>query len=174
MKMFQGRAGGLKEDCYATLLAHAQGAASVLEFGPGGSTFAFIEAGVKRIVTCEHDAGWLDKARSRFAEHSAVSVHLYQNAPNVTVEGLSARAKFDLAFVDSPPGNRFRVEHEGQEGLSRFNTLAFAIRRAPVVLLHDAGRDGEQASLARLAAMGHGVEILAGRGNIARITRGAA
>lgn len=172
MKLFQGRKGGLKEDCYATLLEHGKRAASVIEFGPGGSTYAFIEAGCEKIVTCEHDDEWLAKAEKRFAEYDQVQVLRYRNEPKVVVEGLHGRASFDLAFVDSPLGVAGkRLEHPGQEGCARLNTLEYALKRAPVVLLHDAHRDGEQASLERIKADGHKVEMIPGRGNMARITR---
>src|SRR5690606_2866892 len=95
----------------------------------------------------------------------------YRNDPKVVVEGLHGRTRFDLAFVDSPPGNKDRVELAGQEGASRMNTLLYALSRAPVVLLHDAHRPGEQESLRRVAEAGHKVETLPGRGNFARIVR---
>lgn len=170
MKLFQGRGGGITERCYSTLLNQARGVASVLEFGPGGSTFAFIEAGARSIVTCEHDDHWLEKAKERFESYPQVLVLPYRNEPQVTVEGIGGW-HFDLAFVDGPPGNRHRVEQPGQEGKSRLNTLLYALERAPVVLLHDAHRPGEQASLGWLQERGHTVEILPGRGNIARVTK---
>lgn len=169
MRLFQGKAGGITADCYRTLLEQAQGVVGVLEFGPGGSTFAFIEAGAQSIVTCEHDGAWLEKAKKRFAGHPQVEVLRYRNEPQVTVEGMG-NWHFDLAFVDAPAGNRHRIEQPGQEGRSRLNTLLYALDRAAVALLHDAHRPGERASLEWLRAHGHTVEILPGRGNIARVT----
>lgn len=169
MRLFQGRAGGITERCYATLLDQARGAERVLEFGPGGSTFAFIEAGAREIVTCEHDGRWLGKARKRFAAYPQVKVLAYSNAPDVSIEGLADR-RFDFAFVDSPAGNHERIEQPGQEGLSRLNTMLYALAHAPVALLHDTRRDGEVASLRWLQSNGYNVDILPGRGNIARVT----
>lgn len=169
MRLFYGPSGGITERCYSTLLGQAKGAASVLEFGPGCSTFAFIEAGARCIVTCEHDAHWLTKAKGRFENYPHVTVLPYRNEPTVAVVGMGDW-HFDLAFVDSPPGNRHRIEQPGQEGKSRLNTVLYALDRADVVLLHDAHRPGERASLMWLQAQDYGIEILPGRGNIARIT----
>lgn len=144
----------------------------VLEFGPGVSTLAFVEAGCTRIATCEYQERWIGVAQERFKDFPQVTLHRFVNAVDVVVHGLS-RKEFDLAFVDAPLGGeaRSRMLLPGQEECSRFNTLLYAIARAPVVLLHDAKRDGEQRSLDRIRQMGHTVEMIDTPKGLARIIR---
>lgn len=143
------------------------GAEHVLEFGPGFSTYAFLEAGCQ-VVTLEHSPYWHGKAQHRFKDDERVKIVPYMNlrviyAPKV--EGM----RFDLAFVDSPQGvsKPGHVVHRGQEGLSRYNTMRFALEAAPVVLLHDANRRGERATLKKLVGAGYRVELIGKR--IARV-----
>lgn len=149
--------------------AERLGARRVLEFGPGHSTYAFLEAGCG-VVTLEHDSYWRHKARRKFGNDKRVKIVPYVNKPTVLVpHGALGETPFDLAFVDSPQGvsKPGHVTHPGQEGLSRCNTMRFALGVAPVVLLHDAQRRGEQATLERLANEGFGIEQVSRR--IARV-----
>lgn len=160
---------------YGALLAECRRAAArtVLEFGPGVSTLALIEAGCERIVSCEHDEDYLAKACAQFKEHRQVSLHQYRNAVEVHVQGVSPEKRFDLAFVDSPVGMEARraVRLPGQEECSRYNTCMYALARAPIVLLHDAKREAERHTLARLATDGYLIEMIDTPKGIARITR---
>lgn len=151
---------------YGNLLKYATGAKSALEFGPGLSTLALVEAGVSEIVTCEHDPQWLQEARTRLKEFPGVRVEEYQNvAPEALCVALDGHPQFDLAFVDSPSGvqgnakKAQRVRLPGQEDCSRLNTCLAALRHSPVVYLHDWFRANERATLGRLGAMGHKVTI---------------
>jgi hypothetical protein len=140
-----------RED-YDLLLAEATGKKSVLEFGPGFSTYALIEAGVPRILCCEYLEKWADIARERFKDYPQVEVIPYVDASVATADIVG---EFDLAFVDSPKGYAgARVIHPGQEDCSRFNTCLLALQHAPVVLLHDAGRPLERGTLGRLNRLG--------------------
>jgi hypothetical protein len=161
-------------DDYGALLAECRriNARTILEFGPGISTLALIESGAERIATCEYQDQWIAAAQERLKGHRQVSLHRYRNDAEVSVNGL-CRARFDLAFVDSPVGQPSprSVTHPGQEECNRLNTVLYAISRAPVVLLHDAKREGEGYTLARVAAAGHAVTMIATRKGIARIER---
>lgn len=163
---------------YGLLMELAKDAKSVLEFGPGISTLALIEAGVGKIVTLEHDPEWFDVAVAKFKEYPQVTVGHYADEVPVTADKI-ADQEFDLAFVDSPKGfihpvpgiKGVRKRHAGYEDCSRFNTCAFALERAPVVYLHDAKRPLERGTLGRLNAMGHKFELMPGRAGMARIWR---
>ena len=147
-----------------TLLVGIAGKAkSVVEFGPGYSTFAFIEAGVPEIVGLEHDPKWHEAQVERFKEYPSVTVDWYWNeAPVARVPDWVRDHEFDVAFVDSPKGYAgARIAHPGQEDCSRLNTCLAALELAPVVYLHDAIRPLERCSLARLAMLGHKVEWVA-------------
>jgi hypothetical protein len=143
-----------------------------LEFGPGISTLALVEAGAA-VVTCEYSERWLNGARELLKGYSEVRVLRYFNEPEARVEGLAAAETFDMAFVDSPLGlpSRGAVRHAAQEECNRLNTVLFAIERAPVVLLHDARRPGEQETLKAVIAAGHSVSRIETRKGIARIER---
>jgi predicted O-methyltransferase YrrM len=150
------------------------GAKSVLEFGPGASTQTFLDLGVERIVTCEHLDQWLDVAKERFKDAPRVTVLKFYDEFPVVVDGLDTEEQFDIGFVDSPKGfDPVRKVHEGYEDYSRLNTLIFALERCKVVLLHDALRAHEQASLRRLQDDGtiDGVALLTSEIGMARIIR---
>ena len=155
---------------YGALLTEVRrvGARSALEFGPGASTLALIEGGCESILSFEHDARWLASAREQLAAFPHVRVERYENLPELRPLG----AEFDLAFVDSPNGEeKRRIRHPGQADCARFNTVLAALQAAPLVLLHDARRPGEQATLRRVEAAGCRVSMIDTPKGIARIER---
>lgn len=160
-------------DDYRALLDLARGKRRVLEFGPGVSTLALLEASCERIASCEHTETWFSKAAARYADDPRVTVYRYFDEVPVTVDRLPYDAEFDFAFVDSPVGDGGKRQkyHLDREDCSRLNTLEFALQRAPIVALHDAKRDGEQASLARLEAQGFRWHMIDTRKGIAVIER---
>jgi hypothetical protein len=161
---------------YGMLLREVAGAKSALEFGPGISTLALIEAGVGRIVTLEHDPIWFVKAKEKFKDYPQVEVRPYKDEPVVEAD---VEGEFDIAFVDSPKGfvhvvrgvEGARKKHPGQEDCSRLNTCLFALKHAPIVYLHDASRPLERGTLGRLNKMGHRFEFTPGRAGMAKIWR---
>ena len=158
---------------YAALLNEIKhiGARTVLEFGPGYSTLAFIEAGCTDICTLEHNPRWFSLAKARLGAFPAVHIKSYRNTEEIQIPELNGKA-FDLIFIDSPSGvdQKSHVSFASQDGCSRFNTVAWSLGRAPIVLLHDARRQGEQNTLVRLPKE-YGVEMIETRKGIARITR---
>lgn len=171
----------LPEEDYRILLEEAKGKQSVLEFGPGFSTYAFIEAGVPRILCCEYLDKWVELGRERFKDYPQVEIIRFEDTAPVAKADI--KGKFDLAFVDSPKGYRYikgmtpeggRTPHPGQEDCSRLNTCLLALQHAPIVLLHDAYRPLERGTLGRLNAMGHKVTFYpgCGRSGMARIDNG--
>lgn len=163
---------------YALLMQQVKDleAKSCLEFGPGLSTLALIEAGIEKIVTLEHDPEWFDANVERFKDFPQVEVRRYQDEPVVLAD---VEEDFDMAFVDSPKGyvhpmknvKGVRKKHPGQEDCSRFNSCMFALDRAPVVFLHDSQRPLERGTLGRFNAMGHKVTQLPSKVGMARIDR---
>lgn len=154
-------------------------AKSALEFGPGSTTLALIEAGLERIVTCEHIDKWYEAAKERFKDYKQVQVVRFRNeAPIARVDELLGQ--FDIGLVDAPSGYTGRHPDKvlferlkGQEDCSRLNTCLKALKHCPVVLLHDAQRPLERATLGRLNKLGHRTQIVqSSRGcAIARIKR---
>lgn len=170
MKLFDRR-GQLTfpESDYKVLLAEAQGKKSVLEFGPGFSTYALIEAGVERILCCEYLEKWLEFAKERFKDYPQVEIIPFLDEPEAKADIVG---EFDMAFVDSPKGYAgARVIHKGQQDCSRLNTCLLALKHAPLVLLHDASRPLERGTLGRLNQMGHRHSFYRGTNGLARIVR---
>jgi hypothetical protein len=163
---------------YAAVIEAVKGARSVLEFGPGISTLALIEAGVPSIVSLEHDPVWLETQKEKFKDYPQVTIAQYADTVPVGAAEIALQ-EFDLALVDSPqgfdhklPGRKPRVRHQGFEDCSRFNTCLFALQQAPIVYLHDAYRPCERGTLGRLNVMGHKFTYLPNTSGIARIERG--
>lgn len=165
----------LSREHYDEIVRLATGCKTALEFGPGATTLALIEAGCERIHTFDHVEKWADHYRREFAAYPQVSVGEYVNLPRVAFvggEGLPTPLMgYDIAIVDGPQGDRTRTPLAGQESCSRLNTLMIAVERAPLVILHDANRRGETNSLRRLSRMGYQVSLIPSERGLAVIRR---
>ena len=122
---------------YAWLIgfAKALGSPRTVEFGPGRSTQALLEAGCT-VVSYEASQRWLEEGQK-----------LFKGLP-VAVRPLSAieadTSEYALAFVDGPTGT---------PRLSRLLTLGWAARRGiETIVLHDAARPGERESVETMLA----------------------
>ena len=94
-------------------------AKSVLEFGPGYSTFAWIEAGCDPIVCLEHDKGWSERLIANARSAGVKNIGMCY-AP-LAKDGWYDLAEFELpdefafGFCDGPPrayGTRTRFMDE--------------------------------------------------------------
>ncbi len=136
----------------------------ILEFGSGISTQIFSayaetireDGKVKRIVSVDHDAAWLDKTRERLTStgrnECVELVHgelveqsllgrkmLAYDVPQEDLADAASDEGFDLCFIDGPPGT-----------VGRSGCLPLAVpylARGAIVLLDDAYRPGEQTTL---------------------------
>lgn len=115
--------------------------ASVLEFGPGTSTLAFVEAGVGRIVTCEDVVDRVAGLRTQFEQYGTVTV-----VPN---HHPAHYGRFDLGFVDGP----VRTEDRGPN-------IAYALAHCDVVAVHDARRDGVRQAVELAFRSGRRIEYV--------------
>ncbi len=140
------------EDDYHWLVQFAkrEGIKRVIEFGPGDSTLAFLDAGCS-ILSYEHQPAFVLEAKKRFADSGNVEVRccLANELPSY-----EADFQPDLIFVDGPPKRETGIK------LSRFKQCHWAIQQCNLVILHDAHRSEEQATLEALAAMGFQIEII--------------
>ena len=119
-----------------------QGFKSVVEFGPGDSTLALLDAGC-RVVSYEHDIGWLKKVLERFRDEADVEI---LHCPEGSVPDPPDQRP-DLVLVDGPP---FR---EGQK-MSRLGPCEWALEVCGCFLLHDTKRAGERATLKEMEKRG--------------------
>jgi len=143
-------------DAYAVLVSECkviedyvrrEGIRTVLEFGPGRSTLMFAAAGCE-VWTAECNECWFNHYRQLFADESAIQIVRFENVPLIQIPELEGK-RFDLAFVDSPAG------HEFPPGMSsRLNSCEFAALYTDRLLLHDAERAGEQATIAKVQNAG--------------------
>jgi hypothetical protein len=146
------------------------GAKRILEFGPGDSTGCLNALGV-HVTSCEHIDKWFEVAQERFAGHKRVRILKYTDTVPVVVHGIEDGETFDLAFVDSPKGfDPVRKQHPEYPECSRLNTVQYALKRAPVVLLHDGTREGEMNSLGHLLLQAHACQFIL-NSTMCRITR---
>jgi hypothetical protein len=133
-------------EVYAFLSGHCRrnGIKKVAEFGPGDSTLAFLDAGC-RVVSFEHDIGWLEKATRRFqGEHEVSLMH----CPEGTVpETCDLPFVPEMVFVDGLP------MRQGQEK-SHMQPCEWALEVCGYFLLHDTKRDAEMATLAEMERRG--------------------
>ena len=95
---------------YAAILETAKrvGAKRVLEFGPGTSTLALIEAGAEHIDACEDDEHWYGVYAERLERvYPVVHMRRYEWAPVLKIQGVNNR-RYDLAVIDGPAETRKR------------------------------------------------------------------
>ncbi len=143
----------LPREDYDALLEYSAGARAVLEFGPGVSTSAFFENVVLRVVSYGHDMHWYRKAEMRIRPQVPRGVWWELRKYNATTLMPTERKldeRYDMAFVDAPPGGSRWIGPKGGEDYSRWNTLRTALTLSNRVLLHDANRRGEQNSIAEI------------------------
>lgn len=98
------------QDYQAVLDAMAKtGAKRILEFGPGSSTLALIEAGAEHIECCEDDPQWGRVYQERLADRfpGIVTIRPYTFADPLEIPDLVGRT-FDMALIDGPRGTENR------------------------------------------------------------------
>jgi predicted O-methyltransferase YrrM len=136
----------LSED-YAFLERFAQemGLRRVVEFGPGDSTLAFLDAGVEGIISYEHDECWLEQAKRKFLGMPEVRLEFCDEDSLPELNSLEEAP--DFVLVDGPS---YRA---GQER-SRWKQCLWALETCGAFILHDAKRGGEQATLTAMRERG--------------------
>ena len=110
---------------------------NVVEFGPGGSTLAFRDAGCK-VTSYEHELKWLEQASQLIGDDSEVNLCLCGRGDLPDDEELDEVV--DLVFVDGP------TQIEGDE-MARLRICEWAMSKHGIFLLNDAKRETETAIL---------------------------
>lgn len=105
-------------------------AKKILEFGPGDSTWSFLENGCK-VWGLEDSKIWAEQHIERFAERDDVTIIKYDSYRRPFYIDKINDIEFDMAFIDGPPGGRFEA-------------CNYAASRVNTFLMHDARRSGEQ------------------------------
>ncbi|HUU03409.1 MAG TPA: hypothetical protein VM425_18385 [Myxococcota bacterium] len=128
-----------------------EGAKKVLEFGPGATTWAFLEAGCD-VWSLEFGEEYLAKATEAFREHDKVKFFKVELKHDLVVPEIEGQ-NFDICLVDSPYGRYYRH-------FSRLNSSIFAMRVCDTILMHDARRKKERLTLKFIEDSGWKVEPL--------------
>jgi len=111
---------------------------SVLEFGPGISTYCFLDNNCL-VDSIECNEKWYNIYDSTFASYKNITViyNNYQKEGFLNIENIENKT-YDIVFVDSPPA---------QAPFARLNTLLYAFTKSKTVLIHDYRRGAEQNSI---------------------------
>jgi predicted O-methyltransferase YrrM len=117
-------------------LTNELGIKTVLEFGPGVSTFAFLENNCS-VVAYESQKRWHDVAKKKFSQHD-VDVRMLLNHSKVF------NNTYDLVFVD---------------GIRRQYFSWNARKHTRNILIHDANRPGERKAINKLKDLGWKVKM---------------
>jgi hypothetical protein len=133
-----------KEYDYLVAIIRKLGIINILEFGPGVSTFAFLENNCK-IWSLEYNDEWLEKF-SGIVKSPAVKMYKFDNKPYISV-GKVDNMSFDLGFIDSPTGGCFI-------NYCRLSSALYASYRCKYIIIHDADRKGEKNTISVLREMG--------------------
>lgn len=115
---------------------------SVLEFGPGSSTWAFNEKDKVNITSYEYNLKWCSFYKKMFEEYK-----------NINIKPLNSFSieKFDLSFVDSP---------KGRGRFSRLETCILSTFCSNLIILHDAIRPGEKETSETMKSLGWKYELV--------------
>lgn len=118
---------------------------TVLEFGPGFSTWAFKEGGACEIVCMESETDWHNTQVRLGILDACYLLCLYPRF-SFRVEIPHIKTGFDLAFIDGPAGHELHY--------ARLNTALAGMNAAKHLLLHDTNREKEQRTLEILRNLG--------------------
>lgn len=144
--------GAIREDGYKFLvtLCKLNNFKQILEFGPGASTWAFLETNPNIICSCENQFKWYDHYFEQFKYFPKILLYKYSNKPEkeYTIDLLD-QCQFDFAFVDSPLGTKT---------MSRWRSMEYCIKATDIICLHDCYRPGEKETLEWMKKQGFKVK----------------
>ena len=143
-----------KEYVWYVEFIKVNGIKSIMEFGPGVTTYALLESADTIVRSYEHNDKWLSWARELFDHEPRVDVRKY---PDVDYAG-----PYDMINVDAPPG---KGHH------SRMDTCLIASELSDLFILHDARRDGEKSTIEVFVDKGWGFEYLPTERGIAILSK---
>lgn len=148
-----GGFGITKNDYYELVrFARENNVKTVLEFGPGASTWAFLETD-SNVWSIEYEPKFAEIAKDTFKEFDEVRVfHIRMNHSIETPEEIKGR-KFDLCLVDSPFGGYYKY-------FARLNSCIYAMEVTDTILVHDSKRKKDQMTLRFLEDSGWRLRFL--------------
>lgn len=134
---------------YLVRLVEANNFQNILEFGPGVSTYAFLENKCN-IWSLEDIPYWFEINSKRFDGNDLVKLFLYNKDKDIDIKDID-NIKFDMAFVDGPCGSK---------SFSRILSCNYASKRTNIFLLHDCNRQAEKDTLEIFSKEGWKIKII--------------
>lgn len=114
---------------------------TVLEFGPGSSTHAFVKHNCK-ILSVENNKQFLDKNKQIFADYNDIEFFL-NDQNNITIlKNKINNQQFDLCFVDGP-----RADLQQYKLFNRIDSYVLASLYSKYILCHDSKRHKDRNSI---------------------------
>ena len=152
-----------REECERLVeFVKSNGVRTVLEIGPGASTWYLADAGCE-VWSVESDREWYEHYRQEFADVPNVHVLYYVANGELTIPETDDR-RFDMAFVDAPPGHNYHK-------CARINSALYAAHHSDMWILHDTRRKGEQSTVSVFEDLGWSVESIPARAGLTIFTR---
>lgn len=112
---------------------------TVLEFGPGASTWAFLDADCE-VWSIEFEKKYADIASQSFKDFPQVHlIHVGITHPIPPPPEIAGK-KFDLCLIDSPHGAYYRY-------FARLNSCLLAMELSDTILVHDSKRKKDRMTL---------------------------
>lgn len=136
--VFLKNSGGIRSVDYDFLVwfTEVYNIKTVLEFGPGASTYAFLENDCQ-IDSLEYKTNWFNKFKIDMEIFESVEVIKFENTDwEDDIVSPVLDKSYHMAFVDSPVGL-----HKGE--CSRLNSMKYCMDKTDIILLHDICRKGE-------------------------------
>lgn len=131
-----------EEYAFIQQFCRTKGIRHVIEYGPGVSTLAFLSAGCD-VVSIEENRKCFETMQRTLT--GAKCALVFGFPPEIMNHPAILNCSFDLAFVDGPAA---------KGALPRLKSVQSAMSRSPVVMLHDAHRPGERATIAEVTKSG--------------------
>lgn len=114
---------------------------TVLEFGPGVSTYVFIKNQCK-ILSIENDIEFLEKNKKRFIDYNNIEFFLNDQANIINLKNKLDNQIFDLCFIDGP-----RADGEQYKLFNRIDSYIMAYLNSKYILCHDTNREKDRNSI---------------------------
>lgn len=114
---------------------------SVLEFGPGSSTHAFVKNNCK-ILSIENNKEFLEKNKKLFSSYNDIEFFLNDQNNISILKNKINNQQFDLCFVDGP-----RADLQQYKLFNRIDSYVLASLSAKYILCHDSKRQKDRNSI---------------------------
>lgn len=114
---------------------------TVLEFGTGSSTYAFIQNNCS-IISVETDQNYINKYKNIYNSYSNIEFLLNDQKNILNIKNVLANKYFDLGFIDGP-----RADLQQYKLFNRIDSYVLASMHCKYILCHDSNRSKDRNSI---------------------------